>query len=46
MKLKVHDGEEECQEERNDDDEEGRRFNGANATPAKIDVPKFDNKQN
>ena len=41
-RLKVQDGEEENQEE---GDEEGRRFNRTKATPAKLEVPKFDNKQ-
>ena len=40
-RLKVQD-EEEGEEE---GDEEGRRFNRTKATPAKLDVPKFDNKQ-
>ena len=41
-RLKVQDGGKENQEE---GDEEGRRFNRTKATPAKLDVPKFDNKQ-
>ena len=47
-RLKVQDGEEEHQEEGDVIDEEGlgRRFNNrTKATPAKLDVPKFDNKQ-